>query len=293
MICKFRSRAVSKVAIAAILFSAASWAGGAAAAQSRKSQSTPVDHGSLSGPPVLAIVSIKHQRISLYDAHGGAMRARTSSGAKEYETPVGIYSILQKNKDHVSNLYDDAAMPFMQRITWSGIALHEGQLPGYPASHGCVRLPGTFAEQIFPLTKVGMRVIVARDNVAPVTIDHQNLLKPTPLTGAAFVTRTAYGAGGEEEQGPRPFVADLRQWPERQAEMDDYQARAAETTAEVERRKAPIDQLKEVVTATTKRQAAAAKNLRSVEKLKRSADEKAARSERTLAYAKDAARLKP
>jgi lipoprotein-anchoring transpeptidase ErfK/SrfK len=91
------------------------------------------DYGTLSGPPVMAIVSIKDQRVSLYDAEGGSIRSPVSSGAGGYETPVGTYSILQKNREHYSNVYDDAAMPFMQRITWSGIALHEGQLPGYPA----------------------------------------------------------------------------------------------------------------------------------------------------------------
>ena len=160
-------------------------------AEPRVAESVTTDHGSLTSAPVMAIVSIQHQRISLYDADGRAMRALTSSGAKEYETPVGIYSILQKNKEHYSNLYDDAAMPFMQRITWSGIALHEGQLPGYPASHGCVRMPGSFASEIFPLTKIGMRVIVARDNVAPVDITHAHLLKPAPLSASAVVTRTA------------------------------------------------------------------------------------------------------
>jgi len=298
MTCKFRSRTVANMSAAAALIMAAGLAQSPAAAEARKpqsmkSQSVPAVQDSLSGPPVMAIVSIKHQRVSLYDAHGGALRASTSSGAREYETPVGIYSVLQKNRDHYSNLYDDAAMPFMQRITWSGIALHEGQLPGYPASHGCVRMPGTFAEQIFPLTKIGMRVIVARDNVAPVAISHSNLLKPAPISGAAFVTRTAFDASSTADQSPRPFVADLSQWPERQAEMDDYQRRVVAANTEVEQRKAPIAQLKEVVAAATKKQAAAAKSLRTAEKSKRIADERAASADRALAYAKDVARLKP
>ena len=78
-------------------------------------------------------------------------------------------------------MYDDASMPFMQRITWSGVSLHEGQLPGYPASHGCVRLPHSFAEQIFPLTKIGMRVVIARDDVAPVEFSHPLQTRPTTL----------------------------------------------------------------------------------------------------------------
>ena len=122
----------------------------------------------LTGTAVMAVVSLASQRVTLYDAQGGKLRSPVSSGQTDYETPVGIYSVLQKKEEHYSNIYDDAEMPFMQRITWSGIALHAGQLPGYPASHGCVRMPRSFAEQIFPLTKRGMRVIVARDDVAPV-----------------------------------------------------------------------------------------------------------------------------
>ena len=72
----------------------------------------------------MAIVSIKDQRVSLYDANGGALRARVSTGRTDYETPVGIYSVLEKQEEHYSNVYDDASMPFMQRITWSGLALH-------------------------------------------------------------------------------------------------------------------------------------------------------------------------
>lgn len=252
-----------------------------------------VDHGNLSGPPIMAIVAVKDQRISLYDSSGNVMRARVSSGATGYETPPGTYSILQKNKEHYSNLYDDAAMPFMQRITWSGVALHEGVLPGYPASHGCVRMPNSFASQIFPLTKIGMRVIIARDDVAPVDIVHRVLMKPAPVTSNAVVSRTAYDTDEGEEQGPRPFLADLRNWPERQAEMDALLAKASEKAAEAELLKDPIDELKAEVAAKTKRHAAAVKNLRAIEKGKRSADDKVASADRDLAYAKDPARLVP
>ena len=155
----------------------------------------------------MAIVSIKDQRVSLYDANGGALRARVSTGRTDYETPVGIYSVLEKQKEHYSNVYDDASMPFMQRITWSGLALHGGVLPGYPASHGCVRMPNDFAEQIFPLTKIGMRVIVAHDDVAPVEISHPLLLKPPPAVDQfrnrdfSIVRRSGSGSG---ERQPIP-----------------------------------------------------------------------------------------
>jgi len=99
------------------------------------------------GEPIMAIVSLHSQRIIVYDANGWILRAPVSSGQQGRETPAGIFSVIQKEAEHYSNLYDDAYMPDMQRITWSGIALHGGRLPGYPASHGCVRMPFDFAER--------------------------------------------------------------------------------------------------------------------------------------------------
>jgi hypothetical protein len=125
--------------------------------------------------PIMAIVSLRSQRITVYDANGGIMQAPVSSGVKGRETPAGVFSVLQKDADHYSNLYDSAWMPHMQRLTWSGIALHGGPLPGYPASHGCVRLPFAFARNLFGATQLGMRVIVAPGDVAPVEIAHPAL----------------------------------------------------------------------------------------------------------------------
>lgn len=105
------------------------------------------------------------------------LQAPVSSGATGYETPAGIYSIVQKEEEHHSNLYDDASMPFMERITWTGMALHAGVLPGYPASHGCVRMPLDFAERLYQLTDLGMRVVVVREDMAPVEITEPALFK--------------------------------------------------------------------------------------------------------------------
>lgn len=135
------------------------------------------------GEPLLAIISLASQRVTIYDADGWILRAPVSSGRSGYETPPGIYSILQKETDHKSNLYDDAEMPFMQRLTWSGIALHAGPLPGYPASHGCVRMPRDFAQKLFGMTKIGMRVVIARNDVQPDDIDHPVLFRPKVITG--------------------------------------------------------------------------------------------------------------
>jgi hypothetical protein len=143
------------------------------------------------GEPLMAVVSLRDQRITVYDAKGWILRAPVSSGSKGRETPAGIFSVIQKVEDHYSNLYDDAYMPHMQRITWSGIALHGGVLPGRPASHGCIRLPFDFAERLFDATAMGMRVIVAPADVAPVELSHPLLFKPKPGAGAMAAARTA------------------------------------------------------------------------------------------------------
>ena len=143
------------------------------------------------GEPIMAIVSLRSQRITVYDAKGWILRAPVSSGIKGRETPAGIFSVIQKVEEHYSNLYDDAFMPHMQRITWSGIALHGGVLPGRPASHGCIRLPFDFAEQLFDATAMGMRVIVAPGDVAPVEIAHPLLFQPKPGAAALAAARTA------------------------------------------------------------------------------------------------------
>jgi lipoprotein-anchoring transpeptidase ErfK/SrfK len=124
--------------------------------------------------PLHIIVSIDKQRATLYADGQVVAQAKIASGTATHPTPMGVFSVLQKNRHHVSNLYD-AKMPYMQRITWSGIALHEGPLPGYPASHGCVRLPGEFAQLLWKATKIGARVIIARDEAQPVEIAHERL----------------------------------------------------------------------------------------------------------------------
>src|SRR5262249_62145919 len=115
-------------------------------------------------------VSLRDQQITVYDAKGRIMRAPVSSGQKGRETPAGIFTVLQKEAEHYSNMYDDAYMPNMQRLTWTGIALHGGPLPGYPTSHGCIRMPSDFAERLFDATRVGMRVIVWPNDMVPAEV---------------------------------------------------------------------------------------------------------------------------
>jgi hypothetical protein len=149
--------------------------------------------GHAAGRPIMAIVALSEQQITVYSADGPILRASVSSGRPGYETPAGIYSLLQKEAEHYSNLYDDASMPFMQRMTWSGIALHAGVVPGHPASHGCVRMPYAFAEQLFGLTKIGMRVVVVRHDISPVEFSHAKLLKPGPIRSEAALSTEATG----------------------------------------------------------------------------------------------------
>jgi hypothetical protein len=137
----------------------------------------------------MAIVSIKTQRVTFYDADGWILRAPVSTGTKGRETPAGVFAVVEKDKDHRSSMYDDAWMPNMQRITWNGIALHGGPLPGYAASHGCVRMPYGFAEKLFDKTRIGMRVIISPDDAAPVEFLHKALFMPNAEVLAAAPAR--------------------------------------------------------------------------------------------------------
>ncbi len=165
------SAVVMFAAIAALMTPTAE----AAAKPARRAQPAETAAPREAGEPIMAIVSIKSQQVTIYDAEGWILRAPVSTGIKERETPAGIFAIVQKNKDHRSNMYDDASMPNMQRITWNGLALHGGPLPGYAASHGCVRMPFGFAEKLFDMTRIGMRVIISPDDAAPVDFSHPSL----------------------------------------------------------------------------------------------------------------------
>ncbi|WP_426535214.1 L,D-transpeptidase [Bradyrhizobium sp. McL0615] len=141
------------------------------------------------GEPIMAIVSIRTQHVTLYDTEGWILRAPVSTGTTGRETPAGVFAVVDKEKDHHSNMYDDASMPNMQRITWNGIALHGGPLPGYAASHGCVRMPFGFAEKLFDKTRIGMRVIISPENAEPVEFSHPALLVPKAEAIAAAPAR--------------------------------------------------------------------------------------------------------
>ena len=125
--------------------------------------------------PVTVVVSLPLQRAFVY--RGDALVAATavSTGTDDKPTPTGVYRILQKAAEHRSNLYDDASMPYMQRLTWDGIALHAGRNPGFPASHGCVRLPASFAKKLFEVTTLGTTVVVTDEVMVEATLDPELL----------------------------------------------------------------------------------------------------------------------
>jgi L,D-transpeptidase-like protein len=172
---------------------------GAAARQARPAPPTEATAPREAGEPIMAIVSIKTQQVTFYDAEGWIMRAPVSTGTKGRETPAGIFAVIEKDKDHHSTLYDDAWMPNMQRITWNGVALHGGPLPGYAASHGCVRMPYDFAENLFDRTRIGMRVIISPNDADPVEFSHPALFVPSAAAIAAAPARAETLAREAEE----------------------------------------------------------------------------------------------
>jgi hypothetical protein len=134
--------------------------------------------------PVTIVVSLPEQMVHVYRGDLRIGRATISSGKPGHDTPPGVYEILEKDRNHRSNKYNDAPMPYMQRLTWDGIALHSGRNPGYPASHGCVRLPDAFAAELFEVTQKGGRVIVAdASNFSEAVLDPGDRVPVDPWTG--------------------------------------------------------------------------------------------------------------
>src|SRR6267378_4191686 len=222
----------------------------AAARQTRPAPPTEATAPRDAGEPIMAIVSIKSQQVTFYDADGWILRAPVSTGITGRETPAGVFAVIEKNKDHYSTLYDDAWMPNMQRITWNGIALHGGPLPGYAASHGCVRMPYDFAEKLFYKTWIGMRVIISPNDAAPVEFSHPALFMPNAEAVAAARAR---------------------------AETRAREAAEAAKTAD-EARKAAATAAREAASLTA--------SLRKLEWLKTRADAELAFADKTLAAAK-------
>jgi lipoprotein-anchoring transpeptidase ErfK/SrfK len=154
--------------------------------------------------PLLLVVSISKQTVTLYEGGVQFAKSPVSTGTFERPTPLGVFSVLEKQWWHRSNMYSDAPMPFMQRITWDGVALHAGELPGYRASHGCVRLPESFAYRLWYTSNVGARVVITWNDPVPADITHPLLFQP--------------GAAPEPKPAPTPDPAKPPQISPREVE---------------------------------------------------------------------------
>jgi hypothetical protein len=149
--------------------------------------------------PVVMVVSLTEQRAYVY-RNGILIGATTvSTGRPGHITPTGVFTVLQKQKEHRSTIYDGAPMPYMERLTWGGIALHAGGLPGYPESHGCVHLPSEFAKLLFDISPAGMTVVIASDATAPESVSHPGYLAPVNFVGGTPVEGLPL-AGSEDER---------------------------------------------------------------------------------------------
>jgi hypothetical protein len=221
-----------------------------AAARQARSAPTETTAPREAGEPIMAIVSIETQQVTFYDSEGWILRAPVSTGTTGRETPAGVFAVIEKDKDHHSTLYDDAWMPNMQRITWNGIALHGGPLPGYAASHGCVRMPYEFAEDLFDKTWIGMRVIISPNDATPVEFSHPALFVPKAEALAAAPAR---------------------------AETLAREAAEATETA---------DKAKKAAATTAREAASLTASLRKLESLKTRADAELAFADKALAAAK-------
>jgi len=134
--------------------------------------------------PMLLIVNVATQRAVLFRNGVPIAATSVSTGRPGHATPTGVFTILQKQIEHYSTIYDSAPMPYMQRLTWQGVALHAGKLPGYPASHGCIRLPADFAKKLYGETKVGMTVVVTRQQTIPRVAPTPTIVAQTSDAGA-------------------------------------------------------------------------------------------------------------
>ncbi len=217
------------------------------------------------GEPIMAIVSIKSQNVTFYDADGWIARAPVSTGVKGRETPAGVFAVIEKDKDHHSTMYDDAWMPNMQRITWNGLALHGGPLPGYAASHGCIRMPYAFAEEMFDKTRIGMRVIVSPNDAAPVDISHPALLVPdaeaiaaaparadtlaSAAAAAVEAARQAKEASVTAAREAKSAAALLRKLEQQRTRADTRVASAEKALAGAERARAKAEDLRQQAAA--------------------------------------------
>jgi lipoprotein-anchoring transpeptidase ErfK/SrfK len=186
----------------------------------KKTKAAEKETGAKPQGPLVISISIDQQKIRVYDSNGLFAEDRVSTGMKGHPTPMGVFSIIQKHRMHHSNIYSGAPMPFMQRITWSGVAMHQGVLPGYPASHGCIRMPAAFAVKMWNWTKMGARVLVTPGEMTPAPFSHpllvtqkvvpQPVADDVPQVDAPLGVKSDKGADATREVGKPTDTAETK-----------------------------------------------------------------------------------
>ena len=169
-----------------------------------KAPEEPVVHVDLK-EPMIVVVSIGQQKVDVYRGTTLVTSSAVSTGTSAHPTFIGAFSIMQKARWHHSNIYSNAPMPWMNRLTWSGTAMHAGIVPGYPASHGCIRLTYAFAPKFFQMSSVGDNVITSRGRPKPTPIEHGALFQPLPPPALPMVEKetVAFAAGAHQHPNPR------------------------------------------------------------------------------------------
>jgi len=204
--------------------------------------------------PLFLVVSIADQHVSVYNHEGLVARSAVSTGKEGHPTPRGIYTIIGRERYHASNLYSGAPMPYMQRVTWSGVAMHVGVVPGHPASHGCIRLPAGFAVKLWGLTKIGERVVISPQEATPHEFAHP--LLPAPKMQIEEASSKAASA----PEGQPVAAEPTRLNPLQYAERLKFKALAAKAAAtKTIRESAAIDARKHSEAARLQRDLDAAK----------------------------------
>jgi hypothetical protein len=170
------------------------------------------------GPLIIAI-SIEKQVLKIYDANGPFAETPISTGMRGHSTPMGVFSVIQKHKYHHSNIYSGAPMPYMQRITWSGVAMHAGVLPGYPASHGCIRMPMNFAVKMWGWTRMGARVVITPGELAPESFSHPLLATQKISPAAAAQTNVDVAVTAKSDKAAMAAPAGTPSFSEASLEL--------------------------------------------------------------------------
>jgi len=199
------SRFVIGLSVAAIAVAVAT-----APVQAKDQQTRPDDSGIAdidSGQPLLLVVSTGSQKVDVYRGTSLLTTSQVSTGMPAHPTFLGAFSIIEKQRWHHSNIYSGAPMPWMNRITWSGTALHAGVVPGYPASHGCIRLPYSFAPKLYQITRVGDNVVISHDRPVPKLIDHPALFQPLPPPAPPVMVKQEQRPQRQSNNDIAPVVA--------------------------------------------------------------------------------------